>query len=224
MKKKIKYVVIIVIVLALIIFNVIALRGASKREVNVTIPKLNEYAIVIYGTVEPLGEAISVSPKVNGIVAGIYVQEGDVVRREQPLCVLENTVQDVSASVSYVTAPKEGLVYKFDVRVGESFGIGDVDKIIVGSSEFQISCDLEALWIGKIRTTGAYDVFNAETEEGIGTATFRSASRYLRPKTIRTEQPGESFSTDYQEVIMDFQPSISDIPINLPVMLKVKRE
>ena len=224
MRKKIKYAVIIVIILALIIFNVIALRGASKREVNVTIPTLNDHAMVIYGTIEPLGKAISVSPKTNGIVAGIYVQEGDKVRKEQALCVLENMVQDVSVPVSYVTAPREGLVYKFDIRVGESFGIGDVDKIIVGSSELQIACDVEALWIGKMRTTGTYDVFSAETGEGIGTATFRSASRYLRPKTIRTEQPGESFSTDYQEVIMDFQPSISDIPINLPVMLKVKGE
>lgn len=219
MKKKIKYAVIFVVILTLIIFNVIALRGASKRETNVTIPKLNEHAMVIYGKVEPLGKAISVSPKVNGIVAGIYAQEGDMIRKEQPLCAIESINQ-----ISYVTAPKEGIVYKFDIRIGESFGIGDVDKIIVGSPEFQISCDVEALWIGKMRITGKYDVFNAETGEGIGTATFRSASKYLRPKTIRTEQPGESFSTDYQEVIMNFSPSISNIPINLPVMVKVRNE
>jgi hypothetical protein len=224
MKKKIKYTLVTVIVLAIVIFNVIALRGASKREVNVTIPKLNEYAMVIYGTVEPLGKAISVSPKVNGIVAEIYTQEGYTVRKEQPLCAIENTDQNNFASISYVTAPKDCLVYKFDIRIGESFRIGDVDKIIVGSPELQISCDVEALWIGKMKTAGKYDVFNAETGEDIGTATFRSASRYLRPKTMRTEQPGESFSTDYQEVVMKFQPSIPYIPINLPVMLKTEKE
>lgn len=219
MKKKIKYAVISVVILIIIVFNVIALRGASKREVNVTIPELNENAMVIYGKVEPLGKAISVSPRVNGIVAGVYVQEGDKVHKEQPLCSIDSVNQ-----ISYVTAPKEGIVYKLDIRIGESFGIGDFNKIIIGSSELQIACDVEALWIGKMRTTVVYDVFNAETGENIGTATFLSASRYLRPKTLRTEKPGESFSTDYQEVIMNFSPSLSNIPINLPVMVKVRNK
>ncbi len=85
------------------------------------------------------------------------------------------------------------VYYKFDIRIGESFRIGDVNKIIVGSPELQISCDVEALWIGKIRTTGKYDVFNAETGEGIGTATFRSASRYLRPKQCAQNSPVRAF-------------------------------
>jgi biotin carboxyl carrier protein len=224
MKKKIKYTLIILIILALIVFNVIALSGASKRNVNVTTPKLNEYAMAIYGTVEPLGKAISVSPKVNGIVTEIYAQEGDAIRKEQPICAIESTDQNSFSSISYVTSPKDGLVYKLDIRIGESFRIGDIDKIIVGSPELQIACDVEALWIGKIRITGKYDVYNAETGESIGTATFHSASKYLRPKTIRAEQPGESFSTDYQEVIMNFSPLISNIPINLPVMVKVRNE
>jgi len=222
MKKRFKNIAIVMFVIAIVVFNIVSLYRASKRETNVTQPKINEYAMTIYGKIEPFGKAVSVSPKVNGIITEVYVQEGDTVRKEQPLCALENTAQDNSTGISYVTSPKDGLVYKSDIHAGESFVIGDSNRIIIGSPELQICCDVDILWIGKLSKTKAYEVFNAETMEAIGTAVFRSASRYLRPKTIQTEEPAERFSSDYQEVIMKFEPSIPDLPINLPVMLKTR--
>ena len=224
MKKQTKYTVIVICVIVIIAFNVVSIRRASKKSESASPPVLNETSIVIYGVIEPLGESVSVTPKLSGIVRGIYVQEGYSVQSGQPLCTVESTSQNGDVRMFPVSAPQDGLVYKCDLRVGETFAVSDSDRLILGSPEFQICCDVEILWIGKIDKQSIYDVFNAENEEIIGTATFRSESRYLRPKSVRTEEPGEKTATQYQEVIMDFEPSKSYLPIGLPVMLRVKDE
>ncbi len=147
-----------------------------------------------------------------------------MVQRGQSLCTVEHTSQNGGMDLFPVTAPQDGIVYKSDLRTGEAFAVGDTDRLILGSPDLQICCDIEILWIGKIDRRSVYDVFNAENEDLIGSATFRSASRYLRPKSIRTEEPGEKTATQYQEVIMSFKPSKTDLPIGLPVMLRLKRD
>jgi len=224
MRRRTRYAAITVVVVAAVAFIAISIRRTSKREEVASPPILHETPIVIYGTLEPVGKAVSVSPKVNGIVKEIHVQEGDVVQRGQPLCTIEHTSQDGGIGLLPVTAPQNGIVYRSDLRIGEAFTVGDSDRLILGSPDLQICCDVETLWIGKIDKQGVYDVFNAENEELMGTAAFRSASRYLRPKSIRTEEPGEKTSTQYQEVIMSFEPSRTDLPIGLPVMLRLRRD
>ena len=224
MKKRLKYVVMIAFVTIIIVFIVISVQRASRREKAASPPELNETSMVLYGTLEPLGKAVSVSPKANGIVREIYVHEGDEVQSGQPLCTIENISQLSNLGLLPVTAPQDGIVYKCDLRVGEAFSAGDGDTLIIGSPDFQLCCDVEILWIGRIDRHSTYEVFNAENEDLIGTATFRSASRYLRPKSVRTEEPGEKASTQYQEVIMNLEHSRPDLPIGLPVMLRLRRD
>jgi biotin carboxyl carrier protein len=222
MKKRLKYVVMIAFVVIIVAFIITSVQRASRRERAASPPELNETSMVLYGTLEPLGKAVSVSPKVNGIVKEIHVQEGDAVQAGQPLCTIENISREVRLSLLPVTAPQDGIVYKCDLRIGEAFNVGDVDPLVLGSANLQICCDVEILWIGRIDKYSTYEVFNAENEGQIGTARFRSASRYLRPKSVRTEEPGEKASTQYQEVIMNFMPNRPDSPIGLPVMLRLK--
>jgi biotin carboxyl carrier protein len=224
MKKRLKYVAMIALVVIIIAFITISVQRASRREKAASPPELNETSMVLYGTLEPLGKAVSVSPKVNGIVREIHVQEGDAVQAGQPLCTIESISQGSGVSLLPVTAPQDGLIYRCDLRIGEAFNVGDVDQLVLGSADLQICCDVEILWIGRIDKHSTYEVFNAENEDQIGTAKFRSASHYLRPKTIRTEEPGEKASNQYQEVIMSFAPSRPDLPIGLPVMLRLKRD
>lgn len=224
MKKRWKYAAIVVFVTAIVIFNVVSIRKVSQREEAASPPALNEAAMVIYGVLEPIGKAVAVSPRMNGIVKELYVQEGDTVQKGQTLCVLESTMPNGAVNRLPLTAPQHGLVYNCNLRIGEAFMMGDNNQLILGSSTLQICCDVEILWIGKIARQKPYEVFNAETRENIGAATFQSASRYLRPKSLRTEEPGEKFSTEYQEVIMAFTPSEADLPIGLPVMVKIREE
>lgn len=222
MKKRLKYVALIGFVVIIIAFIVISVQRASRREKPASPPELNNTSMVLYGVLEPLGKAVSVSPKVNGIVKEIHVQEGDEIKAGQPLCTVESISQNSGLGLLPITSPQDGIVYKCDLRVGEAFNIGVGERLILGVSEFQISCDVEILWIGRIDKHKTYDVFNAENGDSIGTAKFISASRYLRPKSIRTEEPGEKISTQYQEVVMSFKPSRFDLPIGLPVMLRLR--
>jgi len=224
MRKRNRYLAIATIVVAIIAFIAISVRRSSKMQEAALPPTLNNTSMVIYGTLEPVGKAVSISPKSNGIVKDLYVQEGDTVQRGQSLCIVENTVQSGNLYRETITSPRSGIVYKCDIRVGEAFGIGDRNRLVLGSPNLQICCDVEILWIGRIERQKTYDVFNAENEEPVGTAAFRSASRYLRPKSVQTEEPGEKLSTQYQEVIMDFEPSKPDLPIGLPVMLRLGEE
>ena len=221
MKKRNRYAAIVVIVVVIIAFIAISVRRSSKMQEAASPPALNNTSMVIYGTLEPVGKAVSISPKSNGIVRELYVQEGDTVQRGQSLCIIENTIQSGNLHRETVTSPRSGMVYKCDIRIGEAFGIGDRTRLVLGSPDLQLCCDVEILWIGRIETQKTYDVFNAENEELAGAATFRSASRYLRPKSVQTEEPGEKLSTQYQEVIMGFKPSKPDLPIGLPVMLRL---
>lgn len=119
-----------------------------------------------------------------------------------------------------VRAPSAGIVYKMDLRPGEAFQSGDGGRILLGSANLELRCDVEALWIGRIDSSKIYRVFNAETGESLGKATFVSASRYLRPKQVRTEDPQERLSANYQEAVLSFEPECPDLPIGLPVLVR----
>lgn len=121
-----------------------------------------------------------------------------------------------------ITAPIDGIVYKCDLRPGEPFRPEDIARIILGAAILELRCDLEALWISRVDSAARYGVFHAETGDTLGTATFISASRYLRPKTVETENPAERLSAKYQEVIMLFVPDRPGLPIGLPVLVKME--
>ncbi|HLP48563.1 MAG TPA: hypothetical protein VK469_21665, partial [Candidatus Kapabacteria bacterium] len=67
-----------------------------------------------------------------------------------------------------------------------------------------------------------YLVFHAETGERLGKGYFISASRYLRPKMVETEDAKERLSALYQEIILRFAPDRPGLPIGLPVMVKIE--
>jgi multidrug efflux pump subunit AcrA (membrane-fusion protein) len=119
-----------------------------------------------------------------------------------------------------VRAPSAGIIYKVDLRPGEAFLTGDADRILLGSAKLELRCDVEALWIGRVDSSRTYRVFNAETGEALGKAFFSSASRYLRPKEVRTEDPQERLSANYQEAVLHFEPDRPGLPIGLPVLVR----
>jgi hypothetical protein len=122
-----------------------------------------------------------------------------------------------------IEAPVDGMVYKCDIHVGEMFQPGDENQIIIGSTGLELRCDLEALWIGRLDTNKPYRVFHAETGEYLGQGFFLSASRYLRPKIVETEEVKERLSALYQEIILRFVPDRLGLPIGLPVMVQLEK-
>ncbi|MCU0605954.1 MAG: efflux RND transporter periplasmic adaptor subunit [Candidatus Edwardsbacteria bacterium] len=127
---------------------------------------------------------------------------------------------DAQLRQKVVAAPIDGVVYKLDLRPGEQFTPADRDRIIIGPPELELVCDLETLWIGRLDTLRTYRVFNAETGEPVGTARVRSQARYLRSRSLQTEDPKQRQSATYQEVVMRFRPDRPGLPIGLSVMVK----
>lgn len=287
MKKKVLLTVMIIIIAALIVFNVVTVRRVSRRPEPAEPPDLNESPMRVYGVVEPMGKEVRVSPLEPGVVNKLYVEEGDTVKVGQLLCVLESSVQkgrletagsrvalartaaelsrdryrrnralleDGSISESQYTelklkmqldekqlavyqserklatvrlenlklaSPRSGIVYLLDIREGEFFGREGESRIIIGSSRLQVRCDVEVIWIDRLKERGVYTVFNAETGKPVGRAVHRGSSRYLKAARFSTEDPQKRLSARYQEVVMDFTPSREDIPIRLPVMVEL---
>jgi len=120
-----------------------------------------------------------------------------------------------------ITSPSSGIVYLFDIRKGEFFGVEGETRIILGKKRLQVRCDVEIIWIDSLEDRGTYEVFNAETGDPVGKALYMDSSRYLRSARFSTEDPQKRLSARYQEVIMEFIPEKEDIPIRLPVMVEL---
>lgn len=121
-------------------------------------------------------------------------------------------------------SPIDGIVYKFDVRLGESLPEGDNSLIILGKPDLWVRLYVEAFWMERIRIGDAFQIKNAETNETIGTGTVISKTLYLGGKVFRTNDPYERFDTKYQEVILELKPEKKNIPLGLSVLAEIKSD
>jgi len=121
-------------------------------------------------------------------------------------------------------SPIDGVVYKFDVRLGESLLEGDNSFILIGKSDLWIRLYVESFWIGRINIGEKYVVKDSETEEVVGTGTVISKSPYLGGKIFKTNDPYERFDIKYQEVILRFRPEKKNIPIGLSVVAEIQKK
>ena len=119
-------------------------------------------------------------------------------------------------------SPVDGVVYKLDVRLGETIVPEDRTSIILGPAELHVRLFLESFWIGRIEPGASLEVFDMETDKPLGTGKILSFSRYLGAKRIRTEDPVERQDTKYQEVTLSLDPRAEDIPIGLPVYVTLR--
>jgi len=116
-------------------------------------------------------------------------------------------------------SPVSGLVYKFDVRLGETLVAGGEGEcpIVLGSGELWVRLYVESFWIERVDTGSSYDVFDSETGEPIGSGEVISKTPYISRKSFRSNEPGERFDTGYQEVVLALMPLKPRIPVGTSV-------
>jgi len=85
----IKWVVGLIIFGALINFMFTSFIKSSKPPQVAKPPVLPETPARVYGKIEPAGREVYVSPPQTKRVVGIYVKEGDMVKKGQGLCALD---------------------------------------------------------------------------------------------------------------------------------------
>lgn len=118
-------------------------------------------------------------------------------------------------------SPIDGLLYKFDVRLGETLTAGDSSKIILGSENLWVRLSVEAFWMDRVNLGDVYKIFKTETNELIGTGEVISKVPYLGRRNFRTEDDQERFDTKYQDVILKLQKDTQNVPLGLSVVAEL---
>lgn len=121
-------------------------------------------------------------------------------------------------------SPIDGIVYKLDIRLGETLEAGQSSRIVLGSAQLWVRLYVESFWADRIRTGIAYRLYDSETGAYLGSGTVLRQSRYLTRRDFRTEETQERFDVGFQEVVLLLEPEAKAIPIGLSVLAELPPE
>jgi len=125
--------------------------------------------------------------------------------------------------LTMLRAPIDGVIYKFDVRLGETLASGDNSRIIMGEAGYWARMWVESFWRERVTPGTQYDLFDSETREKIGTGRFLKRTPYMGRRDFRTEDLQERFDTKFQEVILEVTPVKENLPIGLTVVAELAK-
>ena len=116
-------------------------------------------------------------------------------------------------------SPVDGLVYKLDVRLGQTLAAGDDSKIIVGATGQQVRMFVESFWLDRVRVGDEYRVRDSETNRDLGAGRIISLSPYVGGRTVRTEDTRERFDAEYQIAVLELD--TAGLPLGLNVVAEI---
>jgi len=119
-------------------------------------------------------------------------------------------------------SPIDGVVYKFDVRIGETLQAGDNSKIILGATQLWVRLAVESFWKDRVKPDAVFKVYDSETRQYLGTGSVVRRIPYMGRRNYRTEDLQERFDTKFQDVILELKPEKKDIPIGLSVIAEIQ--
>ncbi|MCX7988693.1 MAG: efflux RND transporter periplasmic adaptor subunit [Thermodesulfovibrio sp.] len=102
-------------------------------------------------------------------------------------------------------SPVDGVIYKFDVRLGELLTPENYERIIIGKPQKQVRLFIESFWIDKIKIGDKFIIKDAETNREIGKAKVIYISEYVGSRDFRTEDALERIDTKYVQAIVEFE-------------------
>jgi len=120
-------------------------------------------------------------------------------------------------------SPIDGMVYKFDVRLGETLAAGDNTRIILGAKDLWVRLFVESYWLDRVKPGAQYKVYNSETSKLIGPGKILFALPYVGRRDFRTEDSQERFDTKFQEVVLALDDKQGEAPIGLSVMAVLEK-
>jgi len=116
-------------------------------------------------------------------------------------------------------APVDGIVYKLDLRLGQTLAAGDDSKITVGSPRQQARMFVESFWLGRLKVGDSYKVIDSETGRELGMGRVASMSPYVGGRTVRTDDVKERFDAEYQVVVLELD--TAGLPLGLNVIAEI---
>ncbi|HUV86881.1 MAG TPA: HlyD family efflux transporter periplasmic adaptor subunit [bacterium] len=118
-------------------------------------------------------------------------------------------------------APIDAVVYKLDVRLGETLAAGDNTRIILGPTDLWVRIYVESFWVDRVKEGAKYKIYDAETGEYVGLGTVIQRNPYLGGRDFQSDDLQERFDTKFQEVILRLEPKKKNIPLGLNVMAEL---
>jgi len=115
-----------------------------------------------------------------------------------------------------------GIVYKFDIRLGETLAAGDNSQIMLGASDLWIRLFVESFWKDRVGIGYVFKVSDSETKEFIGPGKVVYRAPYMGRRDFKTEDMQERFDTKYQEVVLNLMSEKKSIPLGLSVVAELK--
>ncbi|MGC8841327.1 MAG: efflux RND transporter periplasmic adaptor subunit [Candidatus Sumerlaeaceae bacterium] len=115
-------------------------------------------------------------------------------------------------------APCDGLVYTFDVRVGEQLAPEDYRRIVLGSPEKQVRLFVETFWRDRVTVGQRFVVKDRETFEVLGEGVVEEVSPYVGSRDFRTEDPLERLDTKFGQAVVRLESLKKPVPIGLVVL------
>jgi multidrug efflux pump subunit AcrA (membrane-fusion protein) len=119
-------------------------------------------------------------------------------------------------------SPIDGVVYKFDVRIGETLQAGDNSKIVLGATQLWVRLAVESFWKDRVKADAVFKIYDSETRQYLGTGSVVRRVPYMGRRNYRTEDLQERFDTKFQDVILALRPEKKDIPIGLSVIAEMQ--
>lgn len=114
-------------------------------------------------------------------------------------------------------SPLEGVIYKFDIRLGEFLTPEDYRKIILGSPDKQVRLFVEVFWRDRLTLGDKLLIKNAENLEALGIGEVVELAPYVGARDFRSEDPLERLDTKYMQVVVKLPPDVQ-APIGLQVI------
>ena len=143
---------------------------------------------------------------------------------EKRLAVSSDELSHAQAQLeqTMLRSPIDGMIYKFDIRLGETLQSGDNSRIILGGKGYWARMWVESFWRERINPDSMYILYDSETRKKIGTGKFLKRIPYMGRRDFRTEDLQERFDTKFQEVILEVEPVAGEtLPIGITVMAEL---
>ncbi|MBN2537736.1 HlyD family secretion protein, partial [candidate division WOR-3 bacterium] len=118
--------------------------------------------------------------------------------------------------------PVAGIVYKLDLRLGQTLVAGDNTSVILGRPGYQVRLYVESFWLDRVREGTRFRLRDAESLEEIGTATVVRRAPYLGTRQVRTEDNRVRLDVEVQEVIAELAGATRELPIGLYVLAELE--
>jgi multidrug efflux pump subunit AcrA (membrane-fusion protein) len=284
---KTRTLVILVLVVAALVGGAYYIRDSLRRSSLPPQPakpvRLEEAPFRVYGLIEPYGREVYVGPLQARRVVAVLVKEGEMIRRDQPLCRLDDDLERQALKVAVsrleeklreldltkdslrrketlsqrqtipefdysqvrlkarleeqqiasaraevelrrvemdkltLRSPIDGVVYKFDVRLGEQLTPQDYKRIILGRPEQQVRLFVEAFWLGGLKMGDRLVVKSAETLKQVGVGEVYDISPYVGERDFRSEDSRERLDTKYFQVLVRLEGN-DRLPLGLQVI------